>query len=98
MDIESGQSVINQEELIVDQQTGQIRWLLSSKVPFRDSQGNIAGIVGLNRDIRELKQTENMLRDQAILLRGVAGAMTRLLVSAEFESSMTETFGAVLSR
>jgi len=89
--IESGQPLINREEVIIDQETDEPRWLLSSKVPFRDNQGNILGLVGLNRDITKLKQTEKTLRNQAILLRGVAGAMTRLLVGIDFVSSIAET-------
>jgi PAS domain S-box-containing protein len=88
--IESGQPMINRQEIIIDQGTGASKWLLSSKVPFRDGQDNIAGLVGLNRDITELKQTERTLREQTILLGGVAEAMRRLLVSTEFETSIIE--------
>lgn len=89
--IEQGQSLINREEYIIDQQTGHARWLLSSKVPFRDSQGTILGLVGLNRDITELKRTEQILQKQAILLRGVAGVMNRLLVSDDLKTSLIES-------
>ena len=59
--IASGQPLINREERILDQETGATRWLLSTKVPFRDIQGNLAGLVGINRDVTELKQAENKL-------------------------------------
>ena len=59
--LDSGQPLINREEPVIDQQTGTIRWLLSTKVPFRDSQGNIAGLVGINRDITERKRMEAQL-------------------------------------
>ena len=89
--ITAGEPLINREEMNIDRDTGELRWFLTSKVPFHDSEGNIAGLVGLNRDITELKKTEDTLRKQAILLRGVAGAMNRLLVSGDLAASMTET-------
>ncbi len=39
------------------------RWALTTKVPFRDEEGSVAGIVGIVRDISSLKRTEEALRD-----------------------------------
>jgi PAS domain S-box-containing protein len=41
---------------------GQDRWYLTSKVPIRDGQGNVTGLVGITRDITERKQAEETLR------------------------------------
>jgi PAS domain S-box-containing protein len=57
----------------------------------RNQDGNVLYFEGLIEDITERKQTERILREQEILSRGIAGAMTRLLVSADFESSIKET-------
>ena len=38
------------------------RWVLTTKMPLRDGQGNIVGIFGISRDITTLKQTEQELR------------------------------------
>jgi len=35
---------------------------LSHKVPFRDSDGNVAGFVGISRDVTELREVEKALR------------------------------------
>src|SRR5690625_7706478 len=35
---------------------------LSHKVPFRDSDGNVAGFVGISRDVTELREGEKALR------------------------------------
>lgn len=59
--IKSGQPLLNREEPVIDQKTGTIHWLLATKVPFRDSQGTIAGFVGINRDITEQKRAETEL-------------------------------------
>lgn len=59
--LSTGQSQINREEPIIDQHTGTIRWQLSTKVPFYNTQGEIAGLVGINRDITNRKRMEAQL-------------------------------------
>jgi GAF domain-containing protein len=57
----------------------------------RNKDGKIRYFEGFIEDITERKQTDRILREQEILSRGIAGAMTRLLVSTDFESSIIET-------
>ena len=38
------------------------RWILTNKVPVRDPDGKIIGLVGISRDISELKFMEDVLR------------------------------------
>ena len=59
---ESGQPIVNREEYDIDLRTGVRKWMLTTKAPFRDSQGKIAGLVGLSRDITELKQAQEALQ------------------------------------
>jgi PAS domain S-box-containing protein len=47
---------------------GHVTWVSSSKVPLRDGQGNITGLVGISRDITERKRAEERNREQAALL------------------------------
>ena len=58
--MQSGKPVINREEYVLDGQ-GQKRWLLSSKLPLRDKDNQIIGLVGIGRDITERKQVEEKL-------------------------------------
>jgi PAS domain S-box-containing protein len=60
--LRAGQALIGHEEVILDHAAGTKKWILSTKVPYRDSQGQIAGLVGLGRDISELKQAQETLR------------------------------------
>jgi sigma-B regulation protein RsbU (phosphoserine phosphatase) len=41
---------------------GDVHWSLTTKVPLRDTQGNISGIVGVSHDITRRKEAEDELR------------------------------------
>ncbi len=55
--ISSGHPVINRLEPIVDKHENEL-WLLTTRVPLRDSSGNIVGVVVISRDITELRKVE----------------------------------------
>ncbi|MBI5819099.1 MAG: PAS domain-containing protein [Verrucomicrobia bacterium] len=59
--LRSGKISVNREACITDEQ-GKRHWILTMKVPFRDSHGHIVGLVGANRDITEIKEAEEQLR------------------------------------
>jgi PAS domain S-box-containing protein len=63
-----GQPVINREEYFPGD-NGEKRWLLTSKLPLRDQDGKIVGLVGIGRDITEHKQAEESLARERTLLR-----------------------------
>ncbi|MCL4237997.1 MAG: PAS domain S-box protein [Anaerolineae bacterium] len=65
--LESGQPVLQAEQKVRDAQ-GDAHTLLINKVPLRDSQGAIAGLVGIAHDITEHKRTEETLRHYAARL------------------------------
>jgi PAS domain S-box-containing protein len=56
----SGFALANHEESLIDSK-GCPRWLLTTRVPLRDSNGQIIGLVGIGRDITERKQAEDSL-------------------------------------
>jgi PAS domain S-box-containing protein len=57
----SGQPVLNLEEKIIGH-SNEIRWLLTSKIPLVE-RDEIVGLIGISRDITELKKAELVLRD-----------------------------------
>jgi len=59
--LRSGKPLINHEESrgMID---GIPRWNLTTKVPLRDTTGNIIGIVGMGRDITDRKLAENEIQ------------------------------------
>ena len=66
--IQSGKSLINREEptVLSSSKTG---WHLATKVPLRDQQKKIIGLVGISRDITERKMMEEALKESISLLQ-----------------------------
>ena len=58
-------SLVRQEQQVEGPQQ---RWLDSFKVPLRDAQGNMIGIIGGSRDITERKRNELMLEERTAAL------------------------------
>lgn len=59
--LESGQPMLDREVHWTDRY-GRETWFLTSKVPLRDRDGTLLGIVGIDRDITKRKQAEQELR------------------------------------
>jgi len=59
--LQTGEPVLNREEYIFDEKQ-QKHWLLTSKLPLRNQEGRIIGLVGIGRDITARKQAEAQLR------------------------------------
>ncbi|HZV06680.1 MAG TPA: PAS domain S-box protein [Gemmataceae bacterium] len=57
----SAQPLMNHEELLIDH-AGQRKWLVTTKVPLRDSSGEIFGMVGMSHDISGRKRMEEQWR------------------------------------
>ncbi|MGC9326242.1 MAG: PAS domain-containing protein, partial [Candidatus Hinthialibacter sp.] len=65
--IRTGVSRIDVHEKVISAD-GTERWFSSTKIPFYDGDGNIAGIIGTSRDITEYEKTLNALRESQQLL------------------------------
>jgi PAS domain S-box-containing protein len=68
----TGQPLINREEVVIDQTTGETIWNLTTKVPLLDDQGQVVGLVGLGRNITQRKETELALERRALQLQTAA--------------------------
>jgi PAS domain S-box-containing protein len=67
--IRTGKPVVGKEEkrIWLD---GRMRWLSTTKMPFRDNDGTIIGTFGVSRDITKVKLAEGALRESEQRFRG----------------------------
>ncbi len=66
--MESGSPKINFEEVQI-QSDGGTRWLQTSKVPLRDSKGEVIGVLGTYEDITKRKNVEEALQRSEQMLK-----------------------------
>jgi len=85
--IETGIPVINREEYVFDE-TRQKRWLLSSKLPLRDKDNRVIGLVGIGHDITKQKVTEQALRESEEKYRAVAENSFEGILIIDFEGKI----------
>jgi len=67
--IRTGQPLLNCEESGEDP-SGKQLWVLSSKVPLMDTAGRIVGLVGISRDITELREAEAKIQRYVAEIEG----------------------------
>ncbi|MBI3766434.1 MAG: PAS domain S-box protein [Ignavibacteriales bacterium] len=88
--LESGQPLINREEPIVDKRTGELHWNLTTKVPLKDSTGNVIGLIGLNRNITDRKRAEEALLRQSGELEQANMHLTQAKAKAEEQADLLQ--------
>ncbi|WP_322401705.1 ATP-binding protein [Massilia luteola] len=62
--MDSGQSLFDYEELVEDQDTGELGWTVTTKVLLRAGDGAVNGIVGIGYDVTQRKLMEERLRER----------------------------------
>ena len=62
--MDSGQSLFDYEELVEDQDTGELGWTVTTKVLLRGADGAVNGIVGIGYDVTQRKLMEERLRER----------------------------------
>jgi len=76
--LERGEPLLNR----LAQQAGEgeaARWTLASKVPLRDSAGQVVGLVGVTRDVTDLTRAEEELRRSEARFRSLIVNATDLI-------------------
>jgi PAS domain S-box-containing protein len=76
----SGQPLVNREENIPEP-NGQIRTIMTTKVPLRDSAGKVIGIIGIGSNITQLKAVEAALMEarEELEFKAAHDSLTSLL-------------------
>lgn len=87
--IESGKSKFIPEEPSVIDGVPQVFSVV--KVPLRDSEGYVWGVLGFAHNITELKKVEDSLRRKDQLLQAVAEATHQLIINNNLEDAIGES-------
>ena len=69
--IDTGIPLINKEEGGESIGDGG-HWVLTTKMPWRDNKGNIIGLFGISKDIKDLKRAEKLLRESEAKFKNLA--------------------------
>ena len=94
--LETGESILEKEEPTTDPATGAPWWTLTSKVPLKDAEGRIVGLVGIGLDLTERKRLEHELveRNDALLAANAELVRTREQL---VQSSKLAALGALVA-
>lgn len=86
--IREGKKITGREEVSTGA-NGEIIWELISKIPLRDPDGKIIGMVGIAEDISEQKRTENEIRQKSSRLASIVETSADAIAAADFNGTVT---------
>jgi PAS domain S-box-containing protein len=86
--IKRGKPLINKIEKSTEK-TGRIRWSSVTKMPIKDKDGHVVGIVGISRDITTFKQMEEELTHERDLLQALMDNIPDLIYYKDPSSKFT---------
>ncbi len=69
--MKSGESLLNHEETCINKTTKEVRYNLSTKVPLKNSDGKVIGLIGINKDITERKRAEETVKELSLFNKQV---------------------------
>jgi diguanylate cyclase (GGDEF)-like protein/PAS domain S-box-containing protein len=87
--LDSGEELIDVEQHVVFTKpdgSAHDRWSLTTKVPLRESDGTIIGVVGISRDMTERKRIERELREYVERFELAARATSDVIWDWDFNS------------
>ncbi|MEO7991293.1 MAG: PAS domain S-box protein [Chryseolinea sp.] len=70
----TGKPILNQEETIISK-SGEIKYLLTTKIPIRDETNSVNGLVGISRDITWQKQAQEKIAQSEKIYRTIASSI-----------------------
>ena len=95
--LQSGEALLDYEEPVEDQDTGELGWTVTTKVLLRDDDGNINGIVGIGYDVTQRKRLEAKLVERGEALeKANAALLTEKIQQQELIRKLGEMQGQLL--
>ena len=84
--IKTGEAIINKVEKEV-LPSGKIEWVSTTKLPLKNSKGEIIGTFGMSRNISESKEIQEKLKSSEARLRHLIAATTAVLYSVDISDA-----------
>ncbi|MGD0338233.1 MAG: PAS domain S-box protein [Bacteroidota bacterium] len=78
----TGRPLIDKEGLIIES-SGEMKWNITTKIPLRDPQGKIIGLVGNGRNITKRKLAEDKLRRSEENFKRIASNIEDIIYSVD---------------
>ena len=92
--MKTGQPLINKTEK-TERPDGYILWTSTTKVPIKDKEGQLIGMVGISRDVTERKQMQEKLEEYSEHLEELVKERTRQLIEAQEQLIKAEKLAAI---
>ncbi|MGB7749689.1 MAG: PAS domain S-box protein [Verrucomicrobiia bacterium] len=81
----SGQPLLNKEEPVISL-AGVERFVLTTKLPFRNPDGKVIGLVGIGHDITERRRAEETIANERQLLRTLIDLLPETIYIKDLDS------------
>jgi PAS domain S-box-containing protein len=94
--LENGRPLLNYEERTYFK-SGEKGWHLSTKIPLRDQQNKIIGLLGINHDITRNKKIQEQLKTSEARMRHIITAISAVLYTIKIEMELPGIKGINLS-
>ena len=92
--VQSGKPLINRVEFNPTSE-GNPRWFSATKVPIKDGNGDVVGMVGISRDITERKQIEDALREAEIKYRTLVENLPAIVYLDQYDPTIPTRYRPV---
>ncbi|MBV8880543.1 MAG: PAS domain-containing protein [Planctomycetaceae bacterium] len=76
--LKTGAPLLDQEEKISGRD-GKTHWVSTSKLPLKDADGAVVGILGISRDIKGVKRAEKKARDSDALYQSLIESLPQCI-------------------
>ncbi len=93
--IRTRKPLINKVEKVI-KKDGTVHWVSATKVPIVDKDGKVTGIVGISRDITELKRMEEALKSYSEQLEKLVEERTKALLETERLAAIGEVISMIV--
>jgi PAS domain S-box-containing protein len=88
--VEKGQTVYNPYDIVIRHTDGQERVFETTKLPLRDVEDNIIGVIGYARDVTERNKQEAEIRKRAVEMETVAKVGTAAAANLEVQTLLQD--------